>query len=157
MGRATDRGPVYFLKYLFGVERAFCGLKNESLGTAHLPPQRRRGESAHFLCLLAYHLQWHLLQELEPALFADEVPDRAPPTTPARSSRPGAVKKPKPKRRAGAISTPCEPSSPIWRPLPQHHSSRRQGSRRFPQADRSDPASAQNLQSAQHNTQIHAL
>jgi hypothetical protein len=75
-------------KSLSGVERAFRGLKTESL---HVRPVFHREEDmvrAHiFLCMLAYHLQWHLQQELKPALFADEIPGGAPRSSPVAKAR----------------------------------------------------------------------
>ncbi len=75
-------------KSLSGVESAFRGLKTESL---HVRPIFHREEDmvrAHiFLCMLAYHLQWHLQQELKPVLFADEVPGGAPRSSPVVKAR----------------------------------------------------------------------
>lgn len=75
-------------KSLSGVERAFRGLKTTSL---HVRPIFHREEDmvrAHiFLCMLAYHLQWHLQQELKPVLFADEVPGGAPRPSPVAKAR----------------------------------------------------------------------
>ena len=35
-----------------------------------------------FICMLAYHLQWHMTHKLKPILFEDEVPGGAPRSSP---------------------------------------------------------------------------
>lgn len=70
-------------KSLSGVERAFRGLKTESLEVRPVFHREEDMVRAHiFLCMLAYHLQWHLQQDLKSALFADEVPGGAPRSSP---------------------------------------------------------------------------
>jgi transposase len=63
-------------KSLSGVERAFRSLKTVDL---HLRPIHHRQPDrvrAHiFLCMLAYHVEWHMRRDLAPLLFDDD--DRA--------------------------------------------------------------------------------
>jgi len=40
-----------------------------------------------FICMLAYHLQWHLTKALKPVLFEDEVPGGAPRSSPVAKAR----------------------------------------------------------------------
>jgi transposase len=60
-------------KDLTGVERAFRSLKTIDL---HVRPIGHRKEDrvrAHiFLCMLAYYVQWHMIEALRPLLFCDE-------------------------------------------------------------------------------------
>jgi transposase len=63
-------------KSLSGVERAFRSLKTVDLHVRpihHRLPDRVRAHV--FLCMLAYHVEWHMRQDLAPLLFDDE--DRA--------------------------------------------------------------------------------
>lgn len=75
-------------KSLSGVESAFRSIKTETL---HVRPVFHRHEDmvrAHiFICMLAYHLQWHLTRELKPVLFEDEVPGGAPRSSPVAKVR----------------------------------------------------------------------
>lgn len=79
-------------KSLSGVESAFRSLKTETL---HVRPVFHRNEDmvrAHvFVCMLAYHLQWHLTRELKPLLFEDEVPGGAPRSSAAAKARRSAA------------------------------------------------------------------
>lgn len=75
-------------KSLSGVERAFRCLKNESLEVRPVFHREEDMVRAHiFLCMLAYYLQWHLLQELKPALFADEITGGAPRSSPVAKAK----------------------------------------------------------------------
>ncbi|MDV7393596.1 IS1634 family transposase, partial [Arthrospira platensis SPKY1] len=75
-------------KSLSGVESAFRSIKTESL---HVRPVFHRDEDmvrAHiFLCMLAYHLQWHLTNALKPVLFEDEVPGGGHRSSPVAKAR----------------------------------------------------------------------
>jgi len=78
-------------KRLSQVERAFRTLKGIDL---KVRPIRHRLEDrvrAHiFLCMLAYYVQWHMMQAWRPLLFADEDQDAKltrDPVAPARRSR----------------------------------------------------------------------
>ena len=89
--RAKEKGTEHMdqaqlvrtYKSLSGVESAFRSIKTETL---HVRPVFHRQEEmvrAHiFLCMLAYHLQWHLTKILKPLLFEDEVDGGAPRTSP---------------------------------------------------------------------------
>ena len=60
-------------KSLSGVERAFRSLKTVDLHVRpihHRLPDRVRSHI--FLCMLAYHVEWHMRQDLAPLLFDDD-------------------------------------------------------------------------------------
>jgi transposase len=60
-------------KSLSGVERAFRSLKTVDLHVRpihHRQPDRVRAHI--FLCMLAYHVEWHMRQDLAPLLFDDD-------------------------------------------------------------------------------------
>lgn len=89
-------------KALAQVERAFRALKTVDL---KIRPIHHRLESrvrAHiFLCMLAYYVEWHLIEAWRPLLFADE--DRAARRPAIRSHRLSAP------RRRSTKSTPTPP------------------------------------------------
>ena len=100
--RAREKGTehmdenelVRIYKSLSGVESAFRSIKTETL---HVRPVFHRDEDmvrAHiFLCMLAYHLQWHLTRALKAVLFEDEVPGGAPRPNPVvKASRSASAK-----------------------------------------------------------------
>ena len=88
----TPQAAVLSYKNLADVERAFRTLKGVDL---HVRPIRHRLEGrvwAHiFLSMLAYYVQWHMIQAWAPLTFADEAdPDAArlrDPVAPARRSK----------------------------------------------------------------------
>ncbi len=91
---ADDTVRTY--KALTLVERAFLSLKTLDL---HVRPIRHRREdrvrSHIFLCMLAYYVQWHMVEALRPLLFCDEDQEAKKtrdPVAPARRS-PEALKK----------------------------------------------------------------
>jgi hypothetical protein len=99
---ATDTVRAY--KSLAGVERAFRSLKTVDLDIRpifHWVSPRVRAHV--FLCMLAYHLEWHMRQALAPILFDDH--DR--PAGEALRSSPVAKAKPSPaaKRKANTKRT----------------------------------------------------
>lgn len=60
-------------KSLAGVERAFRCLKSLDLQVRPIRHRLERRVRAHvFLCMLAYHVQWHMLEALAPLLFKDD-------------------------------------------------------------------------------------
>jgi len=71
--RISDEDTVRSYKLLSQVERAFRSLKTIDL---KVRPIRHRLEDrvrAHiFLCMLAYYVQWHMLEAWRPLLFCDE-------------------------------------------------------------------------------------
>ena len=89
--RARDKGTEHMdenqlvktYKSLSGVESAFRSIKTETL---QVRPVFHRNEDmvrAHiFICMLAYHLQWHLTRELKAVLFEDEISGGAPRSSP---------------------------------------------------------------------------
>ena len=88
---ASDQ-VVETYKRLAGVERAFRSIHGSDIQVRpvhHRLPDRVR---AHVLiCMLAYHLEWHLRRSLAPILFHETDPDgakalRASPVAPARRS-----------------------------------------------------------------------
>jgi transposase len=88
----APEAAVLNYKKLAEVERAFRTLKGVDL---HVRPIRHRLEGrvkAHiFLCMLAFYVQWHMIQAWAPLTFADEAgPDAArqqDPVAPARRSK----------------------------------------------------------------------
>lgn len=88
----TAEQAVLNYKKLAGVERAFRTLKGIDL---HVRPIRHRLESrvkAHiFLSMLAYYVQWHMIQAWLPLTFADQADEDAAhlrnPVAPARRSK----------------------------------------------------------------------
>jgi len=88
----TDQEAVLNYKRLAEVERAFRTLKGVDL---QVRPIRHRLEGrvkAHiFLSMLAYYVQWHMIQAWQPLTFADEVGEDAArlsdPVAPAKRSK----------------------------------------------------------------------
>jgi hypothetical protein len=71
-----DAGTVRAYKSLAHVERAFRSLKGVDLRIRPLFHWLTPRVRAHvFLCLLAYHVEWHMRRKLAPMLYADD--DRA--------------------------------------------------------------------------------
>jgi hypothetical protein len=83
-------------KRLTGVERAFRGMKTIDIKVR--PVHHRladRVRSHIFLCMLAYYVEWHLVNAWRPLLFADEdleAKDRRDPVAPARRSEEAQAK-----------------------------------------------------------------
>jgi transposase len=60
-------------KQLANVERAFRCLKSVDLMVRPIRHHRERRVRAHiFLCMLAYYVEWHMIEAWRPLLFADE-------------------------------------------------------------------------------------
>jgi hypothetical protein len=75
-------------KQLANVERAFRSLKTVDLEVRPIHHRRAQRVRAHLLlCMLAYHLEWHMRQALRPILFEDH--DKAA----AEAARPSIVAK----------------------------------------------------------------
>ena len=115
---AADTVRAY--KSLARVERAFRSLKTIDLDIRpvfHWVSPRVRAHV--FLCMLAYHLEWHMRQALAPILFDDHDPaaaeDRAPPRSPRLSLHPLPSVRPKPNIPMTVCpctaSKPCSPTS----------------------------------------------
>jgi Transposase DDE domain len=96
---------VLAYKSLAQVERAFRSLKSVDLEVRPIHHRRAGRVRAHvFLCMLAYHVVWHLRKALAPLLFDDHdragaAADRASPVAAARVS-PAAAAKARTKRTA---------------------------------------------------------
>ena len=96
---------VFAYKGLSQVERAFRSLKAADLEIRPIHHRRARRVRGHVLiCMLAYHVAWHMRQALAPMLFADHdtpaaAAQRASPVAPARAS-PAARAKAATKRTA---------------------------------------------------------
>ncbi len=77
-------------KALAQVERAFRSLKSVDLKVRPIHHRLEDRVRAHiFLCMLAYYVEWHLLEAWRPLLFADEdtvAKTRRDPVAPARRS-----------------------------------------------------------------------
>ena len=71
-------GTVAAYKGLAVVERAFRSLKTVDLKVRPIHHHAANRVRAHvFLCMLAYHVEWHMRQRLKPLLFDDHDPDAA--------------------------------------------------------------------------------
>jgi len=67
---------VHNYKKLAQVERAFRSIKTTDLAIRPIHHRTEDRVRAHiFLCVLAYYVQWHMMQALRPMLFADEMTD----------------------------------------------------------------------------------
>lgn len=79
-------------KSLSGVESAFRSTKTETLHVRPIFHRREDMVRAHiFVCMLAYHLQWHLTARLKSVLFEDEVPEGAPRSSPVAKAQRSAA------------------------------------------------------------------
>ena len=110
----TDLGAhdtVRAYKSLSRVERAFRSFKTVDLKVRpvyHYRPERVRAHV--FLCMLAYHVEWHMRRTLAPLLFDDEDPPGAEaarpsvvaPATPSPAARRKAATKRTLQGRPGA-------------------------------------------------------
>jgi hypothetical protein len=68
----SDEGAVRAYKSLAQVERAFRALKTVDLQIRPLHHRLAPRVRAHvFLCMLAYHVEWHMRRELAPMLYDD--------------------------------------------------------------------------------------
>jgi hypothetical protein len=107
---------VLAYKALAHIERAFRSLKAVDLEVRPVHHRRADRVRAHvFLCLLAYHVQWHMRQALAPILFDDH--DR-PAAATVRVS-PVAAAKVSPAARAKAQARRTAEGQPVhsWRTL----------------------------------------
>ena len=88
-------------KLLGQVERAFRCFKTVDLMVRPIRHRRQDRVRAHiFLCMLAYYVQWHMMEAWRPLLYADEdqkAKDQRDPVAPAKRSD-SAMKKVKTKR-----------------------------------------------------------
>jgi Transposase DDE domain len=109
---------VLAYKSLAGVERAFRSLKTVDLEVR--PVHHRlagRGRAHVFLCMLAYHIIWHLRQALAPLLFEDH--DRAGAATARWSAVAAARVSPAAAAKAATKRTPEGQPVHSWRSLLQ--------------------------------------
>ena len=115
-----DAGTVAAYKSLALVERAFRSPKTIDLPIRPLYHWLGTRVRAHvFLCMLSYHVEWHLRARLAPMLY-DETTARPPPSAPASSPKRHARRPPEPNRPAAApttvcpstVSRACSPTSP---------------------------------------------
>jgi hypothetical protein len=71
--RLSSEDTVRSYKSLAQVERAFRSLKSIDLMVRPIRHRKEDRVKAHiFLCMLAYYVQWHMLQAWAPLLFADQ-------------------------------------------------------------------------------------
>src|SRR5262252_276225 len=106
--KAADTVRAY--KSLAGVERAFRSLKTVDLDIRpifHWVSPRVRAHV--FLCMLAYHLEWHMRQALAPILFDDH--DRA--AAEALRTSPVAKAKPSPAAKRKAKTKRTDDGLPV--------------------------------------------
>ena len=105
---AADTVRAY--KSLARVERAFRSLKTTDLELRpvfHWIAPRVRAHA--FLCLLAYHLEWHMRARLAPVLFDDHEPAAAE----ARRASPVAQAKPSPAAQRKATTPRTDDGRPV--------------------------------------------
>ncbi len=80
-------------KRLAEVERAFRTLKGVDLQVRPIRHRLEERVRAHiFLCMLAYYVQWHMIEAWAPLTFTDEAEADALRASPIPSRRPGARK-----------------------------------------------------------------
>jgi transposase len=71
--RLTAEETVLSYKRLSLVERAFRTMKSLDLQVRPIRHRRERRVRAHiFLCMLAYYVEWHMIEAWRPLLFGDE-------------------------------------------------------------------------------------
>ena len=121
--RPADTVRAY--KSLARVERAFRSLKTIDLDIRpvfHWVSPRVRAHV--FLCMLAYHLEWHMRQALAPSCSTTTILPQpkacAPPRSPRLSPRPLPSARPKPNiPMTGCPSTASKPCSPTSQRSPE--------------------------------------
>ena len=88
--RISAEDAVRGYKLLTQVERAFRSFKTIDLKVRPIRHRREDRVRAHiFLCMLAYYVQWHMMEAWRPLLFADEDQEaktRRDPVAPAQRS-----------------------------------------------------------------------
>ena len=140
-------------KSLAGVERAFRALKTVDLEVRPVHHRLAGRVRAHvFLCMLAYHVIWHLRRALAPLLFDDHDRDAAA----AQRASPVAAARVSPAARAKARTRRTADGQPVHsfrtllagsgHPDPQHPALRRRPPGRH--AQHADPAPASHLRPA---------
>jgi hypothetical protein len=73
--RVSAKDTVLGYNRLSQVERAFRTLKSLDLEVRPIRHRRERRVRAHiFLCMLAFYVEWHMIEAWRPLLFADEDP-----------------------------------------------------------------------------------
>jgi hypothetical protein len=147
-------GIVKAYKQLATVERAFRSHKTVDLETR--PIHHRLGDRvrAHvFLCMLAYHLEWHMRQALKPILFDDH--DKA---DAARASIVAPAQRSTAARATAARKRTDDGLSVHGLPLaarrarythPQHHGDGRAARRHLPALPSTHPCTAPRLRAPQ--------
>ncbi len=74
----TAEEAVRTYKHLSVVEKAFRSIKTVDLKVRPIYHYKSRRIQCHiFLCMLAYYVQWHMMERLAPMLFAEEDKDAA--------------------------------------------------------------------------------
>jgi transposase len=94
--RMSKNDAVRNYKALAQVERAFRSIKTMDLKVRPIHHHLEDRVKAHiFLCMLAYYVEWHMLEALRPLLFSDEEQEAKKtrdPVAPARRSRSALAK-----------------------------------------------------------------
>ena len=94
--RMNADDTVRSYKLLSHVERAFRSLKTIDINVRPIRHRRETRVRAHiFLCMLAYYVQWHMLEAWRPLLFCDEDQQgktTRDPVAPAKRSKPALRK-----------------------------------------------------------------
>lgn len=104
---------VHAYKRLATVERAFRCLKTIDLHVRPIYHRLGHRVRAHvFLCMLAYHVEWHMRRWLAPLLFADDDPHASP------TQRPSPVQAPE---RSRSAQHKASTRRTTHREFPVHH------------------------------------
>ena len=106
----TSEEAVRTYKQLSVVERAFRSIKTVGLKVRPIYHYRSERIQCHiFLCMLAYYVQWHMMQRLAPMLFAEEDADaaRAARTSVVAPAVPSPATRKKARTRTATDGTPA--------------------------------------------------
>ena len=106
----TSEEAVRTYKQLSVVERAFRSIKTVDLKVRPIYHYRSERIQCHiFLCMLAYYVQWHMMERLAPMLFAEEDADaaRAARTSVVAPAVPSPATRKKARTRTATDGTPA--------------------------------------------------
>jgi hypothetical protein len=105
-------------KSLSRVEHAFRSLKTVDLKIRPIHHWLEGRVRAHvFLCMLAYHVEWHMRERLKPILFDDAEPDQAERASPVAPALPSDSAKTKRARKTTADGLPVHSFHTLLRDL----------------------------------------
>lgn len=116
--RLSAADTVRAYKRLATVERAFRTLMGLDLRVRPIYHRLEERVRAHvFLCLLAYHVEWHLRRALAPLLFDDEEAGGAPASSPVAPAQRSAAARRKAQRQQTADGLPAHSFRGLLRQL----------------------------------------